>query len=336
MVLKDDLTLDVDGLRLRLKQTEAGPLLATDHPRDDPRSTLAYVVNTALTGGWSDLEESIMQRRGTNVPQAMGATPVRPEDVAYADRLNWRNLGGRTLDDTDAFIIGTTFTSADMIMPGKTLLRILRKLGELRGQRPPSGEAEPEAPPTPTEPPFSLLTGSTAIELDERAAELDMVARKTPKTPRDEGTELGGRTCLLIEMDAAGLFEEGGEEEKRQWLVEARLTALLGYYDAGVALLRYLRDPARKRYIPDAPEGEGVLDAWVSIDWFRLGIPTPPSMKPVNWLGFCERTLREAEPDPSEDEGEVYTTIGSERYHIEWRRDVRRPAVLRASVVVRS
>ncbi|MDI3284068.1 hypothetical protein [Polyangium sp. 15x6] len=335
MVLDDNTRLNIDGLWLRLTPTERGPLLATDHPREDPRLTLALVVNEALKGRWPDLEAAIAERRSTIVPQALGVTHIPPETVTYADRLQWRNLGGKTrLDEKDVYSLGTTFTVGDVIIPGKNLLRILSKLRELRGEGPPVGEEEGEAPRALTEPPISLLTSDMAVELDERAAELDQAAvQEVPKTPRERGALSAGRTGLFIDMDASGLFEPGDEEEKRKWLVEAGLTALLGYYDAGVALVRYLRDPARRRYIPDAPEDEGVHDAWVSIDWFRLGVPTPPSMKPVNWLGFCERTLREAEPESFESKGEVFTRVGSETYHIEWRRDLWKPAVLRASVI---
>ncbi|KYG04065.1 hypothetical protein BE18_12820 [Sorangium cellulosum] len=132
------------------------------------------------------------------------------------------------------------------------------------------------------------------------------------------------------------MLREEGTDETRRWLGAWRLRTLLGYHDAAVALIRYLRDPERKKYIRDAGP-EPVVGARVSLDWFRLGGRAPEPYQPVRWLGFCERTLRDASIDRSgvEATGEVFTRAEGRWFKLVWRKDDgRTPALVSASAEV--
>ncbi|MDC0741691.1 hypothetical protein [Polyangium mundeleinium] len=262
--------------------------------------------------------------------QELGAAPVAPEEVTYVERLDWRILTGKTFDANDAWGVASTFLGPGMILPGTTLLRLIRALRELNGELPKT--AEPAREP-PVESPFETLDLDEVVELERSAVELDDVARKVGKTGAEEGCESAGRSQLFVSLDVYGFLGTDGYAEKHAWLEAHGLGTLLGYHDAAEALRRYLRDPERKHFLPEAAEDEEVVGAWVSVDWFRLGVPTPPGMSPVSWLARCERFLRDYDPESFESPFSLSMKIGSETYEVEWRRDHhQKPSVVRVFV----
>ncbi|HVK68566.1 MAG TPA: hypothetical protein VM694_29105 [Polyangium sp.] len=319
-------SLRVDGLLLRLKHNATGPVLSTDYAENDSKLTLAWIVNFAAGGGWPGLEEAIENRTEPPFMQELGAGPVPPEGVTYVERLGWRILTGKTFDANDAWVVASTFLGPGMILPGKTLLRLIRALRELNGKLPKAGEPAHEPP---VESPFESLDLDEVVELERSAMELDDVARKVGKTDAEAGCESAGRSQLFVSLDVYGFLSTDGYAEKHAWLEAHGLATLLGYHDAAEALRRYLRDPERKQSIPEATEDEEVVGAWVSADWFRLGVPTPPGMSPVSWLARCERFLRDY--DPESFERLLSMKIGSETYEVECRMDHhQKPSVVRA------
>jgi hypothetical protein len=242
--------------------------------------------------------------------------------------LYWRIYTGKTLDDTDAWNIGANFLGPGIVVPGKVLLRTIRRLRALRGEIPPFPEPAPEA----TErSPFAYYDRGELFELENRVAELDDVERKPRQTDSDKGCASAERRMLLDELDGMEFWRPADPEACRQWLETHGLKTLLGYFDAGLSLRRYLRYPERKFFIPEAPEDEDITSAWVSIDWFRLGVPTPPGMSPMDWIARCERALRDDEPEPGDTPWPITREIEGKTYKIEWREDVRTPALLRAT-----
>ncbi|MFP2929653.1 hypothetical protein ACLESO_31535 [Pyxidicoccus sp. 3LG] len=126
------MVLNVAGMELPLKENPGGPLLSTSYEKDDPRETLAWVVNTAVTGGLPGLEEALSRRERLVIPQGMSVSPVEPEDITPAEELRWLRLGRSLLEGEEVWRLTTTFTPSSLVMPGRVLLEVFRKLSELR------------------------------------------------------------------------------------------------------------------------------------------------------------------------------------------------------------
>jgi hypothetical protein len=94
---------------------------------------------------------------------------------------------------------------------------------------------------------------------------------------------------------------------------------LIAYHSAAMELNAYFRSQERKKYFPDA-EQERIVGAPVSLDWFRLHIPTPEAYSPYDWLAFCESVFR-MNNNYTGGEGEVYTHLGNQWYRLRWRKD---------------
>lgn len=331
------MVLNVGGLSLELEETPAGPLLSTAYERGDPRVTLAWVMNTALSGAMPGFEETLARRERIFIPQGMAVSPVEPGDITPEDETRWIRLS-QSLLEGDVYLLTTTFTSPSLMMPAQALLELYRKLSELRAdyQRSkgaPPASAPPESTPAPESPPGSSgLRRADFVDLESRAVALDALTHKESKTPDEAAEESAKRRFLLLDLDAAGVFNEEGADTLRMHLEAWVLPTLLGYQRAAAELLGYLRHPGRKRYIPDDRGPARVLGARVSVDWFRLRQPTPPEFEPVNWLGFCERILLEAAPGGSgAGTGTLYTRAGQGSCSIVWRADDgQTPAVLSA------
>ncbi|MFP2929654.1 hypothetical protein ACLESO_31540 [Pyxidicoccus sp. 3LG] len=176
------------------------------------------------------------------------------------------------------------------------------------------------------------LNPATFADLEQRAVALDALTLEQPGTPEQAVDASVKRRFLLLDLDAAGVLTDEGADTLRGQLEAWGLSTLLGYQRAAGELLRYLRAPGRQRYIKNDTRPARVLGARVSVDWFRLGVPTPPPFEPVNWLGFCERILLEAAPGASgAGTGTLFTSAGQGSCSIVWRtEDGQTPAVLSA------
>jgi hypothetical protein len=331
------MVLNVAGLSLSLEDTPAGPLVSTAaYQRDDPRATLAWVMNMALTGELPDFEQTLLRKGELFISQGMSVSPVAPEEITPRDELKWLKVGKSLLEGEDVFLLATTFTHETLMMPGRVLLELFRKLVELRAgfqrSRAPAPRVNPPAPEPQAPSAAPAPRRADFVELEQRAVALDALMRKEPKTPDEAVDESVKRRLLLLDLDAAGVLTDERAEDLRMHLEAWVLPTLLGYQRAAGELLNYLRAPGRQRYIKGESGPARVLGARVSVDWFRLGQPTPSQFDAVNWLGFCERILLEAAPGSSgAGTGTLFTSAGRGSCSIVWRADDgQTPAVLSA------
>lgn len=151
--------------------------------------------------------------------------------------------------------------------------------------------------------------------LELRATELDAM-RHAPESAADESVK---RRFLLLDLQGAGLFDASNGLRKDQWLRQWGFVHLAGYRDAALQLRRYLHSAERSRSLPPA-DTSGVVGAPVSVDWFRAGAPAFEGRTPLEWLAFCEATVRPSEIVEG-GEGEVLTHVSRRWYRIYWRRD---------------
>jgi hypothetical protein len=75
----EPVVLEIAGLRLPLKPTPAGPLLATDHPLWEP---LTRLVNVAVTGGLPQFAQQLAKGQDVVVQSIFAARPQPDDDLA--------------------------------------------------------------------------------------------------------------------------------------------------------------------------------------------------------------------------------------------------------------
>lgn len=119
--------ITVAGLALPLKPTEAGPLLASDQLFWEP---LAHVVNAAVTGALPQLAERLEYGQDAIVQGLFAARPQPGEDLAEP-RAHWKQWTGTDAGD-DVYVVGTTFTPHEVVIPRRALQQILEELTRLR------------------------------------------------------------------------------------------------------------------------------------------------------------------------------------------------------------
>jgi hypothetical protein len=157
-------------------------------------------------------------------------------------------------------------------------------------------------------------------ELEDRARAVDVLS-KEPRTNEVVAEEFAKRRLLLLDMAAAGLFEEPHEADRRSWLERWGCTTLRGYQDAAAMLRRYLVSEERRILIPSSGPVP-VVGAPVSLDWFRLGggADAPKGSPPFKWLAGCEFMADPSAPHESAF-GQGYMPVGDVYYAIRWRKD---------------
>jgi hypothetical protein len=123
------MVLTADGLRLPLRPTAEGPLLATVDTVWEP---LGDALNAAVTGAIPDLAERL--ERGEDVV-LQGMFIARPQPDDNLDRLSnpWRLWTGTEPGD-DVYVVGTTFRQLEVVVPRQALRHILGELLRLRSE----------------------------------------------------------------------------------------------------------------------------------------------------------------------------------------------------------
>lgn len=316
-------TLNVAGFSLTLEPTPDGPLLSTKDPRVEP---LARVVNSSVTSGGQLMQLTDYLERGEElvVQGLYVAHPDPKEDLSEAREL-WRELTGSEPGE-DSYMVGTTFTPRDIIVPRKVLLEIISTLQALRQQGAATSPTEPDdndQQATQNQPESDLETDTQVDEdwlreLEERAVTLATL-EQDEQTQETVATASAKRRFLLVELDEVGLLSESRFQELHQRLEQLHLPMLIAYHTAAMQLNAYFRSPERKRYFPDV-DTQPILHAPVSLDWFRLHVPAPEAYSPYDWLAFCESVFR-MNDNYTEGEGEVYTQLGNQWYRLRWRKD---------------
>ena len=317
------MVLSVEGLSVPLVGTLFGPL-----PRfsDPDLQALEFAVQWAVEGRIPDFQSQVEQRELVG-QFPLVARPAGPEDDLAALGERWRRLTGRELGD-DVYVIHTSLGLPEVAIPRQALLELIGRVEELR-------QASPKPPPPWLfrEVPIWHAPASgeeAALRLLERQAEELEAIAKGPPTAEARAREAAKRRFLLVELEARGILSESGYDDKEHWLQAWGLPLTLGYLRAARSLHSHFVSPGRRRYFPDAKD-ERMVGARVSLDWFRHAVTAPPGRDPDEWLGFCERSLAEAEV--SGHEGTLLVREGGPWFEIGWRRDDgEHPAVVAARI----
>lgn len=328
-------TLDVAGLSVKLKYTPDGPLLSHDDRNLEP---LSWVVNSIVT--------SISEERFTQLVDILecgkeiitqGLCVARPDDPLedYAeDKELWRKLAG-TEPDEDSYLLSRAGLPKNLIVPRQALLEIIYALKTLRKQGTsidsPQESVDRKAPHNQNNQELTDNHLGKELELDNVPVDDDFLRQMEERavvlaaleqgeqTPDTAATASAKRQFLLLELDDAGLLSESRFEQLHQLLVQLQLPMLIAYHQAAMELHAYFRSPQRKRYLPDA-ELESILHGSISLDWFRLQVPTPEPYHPYDWVGWCESILLK-QNNLAGGAGDVYIHQGKLRCWLRWRKD---------------
>lgn len=304
--------ISAGGLRLPVEHTRDGTLVVS--AGDPDLEPLAFVVNAATTGMLPHLRDAVAAGEDA-VTQGLFASRPDPGEGHAAAAAAWRRLTGHDPGE-DAYLVGTTFTDTDLLVPRDALLAILDALAAPEPSGSPAGESEPSevdaAPPaTPAGRPDAGALGA----LERRAVELDARSVAPPESEDAAGAVSAARRFLLLELDQAGVLRDDPPPALDGYPL------LRTYRDAAAQLRRYLRSDERAELVAEPPPA-GVLGAPVSLDWFRRPSPQPnPLEKPFHWLAAGEAALRAAPLDPGAGGGSVFIRRGGVWWALEWRRD---------------
>jgi len=163
---------------------------------------------------------------------------------------------------------------------------------------------EDEPPDVPE--PVALVRDAEALRaLETLALEADLVddaARNGPIPYANDELELqfvSKRRTLLRELERAGLFERAHTQTARARMRELELPSLLAFHDAAMALHAYHASSERAARGCD-PAPRSVLDAHVSLDWFRRpSADAPADISSHAWLAECEYHFTHSLPTAS-------------------------------------
>lgn len=145
-------------------------------------------------------------------------------------------------------------------------------------------------------------------DLERIAVEVDALGTTT-----DDAFVTARRSRLLLELDVIGLF---GPDPT---LDVEHLPRLRHYRDAAARLRSYLTSAARARYFLDPPP-QTLLDANVSLDWFRAPAgQVPEGLADDDWLALCERNFVSPLPEGS---GTRFVRLERRMYALQFRIEV--------------
>jgi hypothetical protein len=256
------------------------------------------------------------------------------EDYTEA-RENWQKLTNSEPGE-DSYLVSTSFLRKQIIVPRQALLEIIYALKTLRQQGTSADKPEEQADQkglrdrnnnpeiTHNRLRKGLERDSIPVDddflrhIEERAAAL-MALEQGEQTLETAATASAKRQFLLVELEDAGLLSESRFEQLHQQLIQLQLPMLIAYHQAAMELHTYFRSPQRKRYLPDA-KPESILHGLISLDWFRLQVPTPEPYHPYEWLGWCESILVKKN-NLAGGVGDVYIHQGKLRCWLRWRKD---------------
>lgn len=155
-------------------------------------------------------------------------------------------------------------------------------------------------------------------EVEAMAAEVDALDRQASQGPQPhsdvqlDATLVAKRGRLLLELDTAEVLLSG----ERTRLSALGLTGLLGYCDAAAAMARYWASPGYARLVKVAAP-ERVLDAPISLDWFRQPSGyTPANVSDDDWLALCEANFR---ANPREGAGTLFVRLQGSFHQLHFR-----------------
>jgi hypothetical protein len=292
-------SLHIGGLTLKVMELPMGLRLSTEDP--DLR-TLTWVINRALDGAIPDLGNAL--RRGDDV-YYHNVYVYRPrpgqdlsEGVAVWVRHTRRDPGA------DVYVLRSALTETELVVPRTVFVAIWEALAppdlEVRSANRSVQYHLGEQLHTTQERLFTSgstlnepIIGEEAVvkELSARAAELDVLTQRE-RTAENHAEEAAKRRFLLLDLDAAGLFEPWKADIKRNWLHAWGLRNLVDYQDAAFLLRQYLASPERLQVLPPIARVD-TPNAPISLDWWRTESPIIEGRSPHRWLAHLETVLRD-------------------------------------------
>jgi len=312
-------TIKIAGLNILLEQTPAGPIMSVADQRLEP---LAWVVNSAITGGAAAGLADALARGDDLIVQGLYAARPEPDDpLVDGARQDWLALTGCEAGE-DIYTVGTTFCEQEFVIPRRALAEILSGLKGLHRQTPPAPVPWLFCPdpihPDPGPGEEDILRG---LETDAaRLKSLETQAGTTLAASQERLAAVSAkRRFLIADLAAAGLLNEAHADNKRLWLTTWQLPLLLEYFEAALELRLYFSSADRRQFIPEAGP-EPVQGARVSLDWFRFPPQPPQGFNAHQWLGYCESIFMAA-TDTGGGEGDIFIHEGRLRYHLCWRKD---------------
>lgn len=261
MVLTQERDIKINNLSVPLTYLPTGPVLAIEKGFLDP---VAWVVNPAVTGEEPEFLDRVIRRENVLMELRAAVRPTPEDDDLDELKAQWRELTGEEAGE-DFYILGTGFTTHEVLLPRQYLIEIIQRLKKLRAEFP-----EPPFPwlfrlkpyyPIPTEGEKELVQ-----KLEKRA-----VAFKEPHEQTSAENEEG----LLGDLEAAGIFNSAYSEKKEYWLQVWECPTLLTYHKDAMRFLKHFREHLH----PPVAEGmspELMLGASISIGRF-------PSFQAYAW-----------------------------------------------------
>lgn len=253
MVLTQERDIKINNFSVPLTYLPAGPVLAIQKEFLDP---VAWVLNPAVTGEEPELLERVIRGEDVVMEMRYAVRPTPEDDDLHELKAQWRELAGEEAGE-DVYILGTGFTTHEVLLPRQYLIEIIQRLKKLRAEFP-----EPPFPwlfrlkpyyPIPTEGEKELVQ-----KLEERA-----VARGQPHEQTSAGNEEG----LLGDLEAAGIFNSAYSEKKEYWLAVWECPTLLTYHKDAMRFLKHFREYLRPPVAEGVPP-ELMLGASISIGRF--------------------------------------------------------------------
>jgi hypothetical protein len=111
---------------------DGGHVRVADDPRFPGLAALSYVAGHFIARTSSARVAELTQRQSLR-HQALSASFIEPDDRDdLGDGVeNWTRLAGRPPDLDDAYFVGTTWIRGALVMPRRTLIRLVEQVGAL-------------------------------------------------------------------------------------------------------------------------------------------------------------------------------------------------------------
>lgn len=234
------MVLKINNLSLPLKSTPTGPLLLIE---DEFFESIEWIVNSAVIGQMPELALSLARGEEIFIKELYAIHPAADEDLSEA-QARWHQLTAgdpaHALDAQDVYILGTTFTEHEVVLPRKTLLEIIKALEELR-----AGFPKLPFPWLFRRDSYHLSPANGEEEfvrkLEERAVAVKQATVETAAeiSANQEDASFGEE--WLRDLEAAGLFNEEYSQEKQLWLEVWKCPTLLAYHRSVMEFFKHFR-----------------------------------------------------------------------------------------------
>ena len=262
MLLTKGHDIKVNNLSLPLTYLPTGPVLSIQKGFFDP---IAWIINPAVTGEEPQLAEKLAQGQDVIIEMRYAVRPTAEDDDLDEAKAQWRELTGSDPGE-DVYILGTGFTTHEVVLPRQTLLEIIQTLKKLRAEFP-----EPPFPWLFRLKPYYPIPTEGEKELVQKLEERAVAFKKPPPQEQTRQAEpeisTGRQEALLADLEAAGVFSSAYSEKKQHWLQVWHCPTLLTYHKDAMRFLNHFRNHLRPPVAEGVPP-EFMLGASISISGF--------------------------------------------------------------------